>query len=541
MVWTRRYLLNFNTDEIPRRVYDVVVVGSGIAGLTAAIKTSRLYHTALLTKSTLKETSTWYAQGGIATAIAENDSPRLHLQDTIEAGAGLCNKEAVEVLVTEGPDRIAELVALGTDFDRVSGVVRLTREGGHSLPRILHSGDATGSAIEETLVGHISNGENLEVFTNIFVVDILTVDGTCVGVLSYDQQKGELEVIFSKAVILATGGVGQLYKMTTNPAIATGDGLAMAFRAGAEVTDMEFLQFHPTALDDSQFPRSLITEALRGEGAFLRDCRGRRFMLSKHPLAELAPRDVVVRGMLESMKACGEDHVYLDATHISREHLKQRFPNIFERCLDSGFDLSKDLTPVSPAAHYMVGGVKATIGGRTNIQGLFVSGEIAATRVHGANRLASNSLLEGLVMSSHIAQDLPEEIGSFSEDLDQIRIVNHDVALCGDQDIEAIRSDLQSMMTDKVGIVRNAAALEEARVELARMKAKIDCEMTTFPGLEMQNMVIVASLICEAALMRVESRGVHFRADFTESDDSWLKHIVFCNGEEGLGVYYLGL
>lgn len=542
MYKTRRYLTNFNTAAMTKRYFDVIIIGSGIAGLTAAIKTSRVHNTALLTKSTLKETSTWYAQGGIATAFSEQDSPRLHLQDTLEAGAGLCNREAVQVLVTEGPDRIAELVAMGTDFDKVSGIVRLTREGGHSLPRILHAGDATGSVIEETLLCHITDDENnLTVMTDVFAVDILSWRDRCVGVLLFNEASQEYEAFFAKATILATGGIGQLYQMTTNPVIATGDGAAMAFRAGAVLADMEFLQFHPTALDDQQSPRSLITEALRGEGAYLRDCTGARFMKGKHPLAELAPRDVVVRGMVEAMEKCNEDHVYLDATHIPREQLKARFPHIFERCLDAGFDLSLDLTPVSPVAHYAVGGVKATVGGRTNIDGLYVSGEIAATGIHGANRLASNSLLEGLVMSTHIAQELPEDIASFDIDLGEILIESSGLDECVGVDIEKSRCELQSLMTDKVGIIKNEQGLLEARQVLDGLWADIDCSLDCVKGFELQNMVMLSRLICQAALLRTESRGVHYRSDYPDQSDDWLKHILLRRDKDEVKITYAGL
>lgn len=537
----REYLVGFDTETIERRFYDVVIVGSGIAGLTAAIKASRLYRTALLTKGSLKETSTWYAQGGIATAIGENDSPLLHLNDTLEAGAGLCNKEAAEILVSEGPDRIAELVAMGADFDKISGAVTLTREGGHSLPRILHAGDATGSAIEQALLDQLKTAENLDVLTEVFVLDVLTAKDRCVGVLMFDSAIMRSVAILSKVTILATGGIGQLYRMTTNPKIATGDGIAMAFRAGAEIMDMEFLQFHPTALDDLKSPRSLITEALRGEGAYLRDCRGSRFMVGKHPLAELAPRDIVVRAMVEAMNACGEDHIYLDATHIPKEQLRKRFPNIFERCMESGYDLSQDLTPVSPAAHYMVGGVKASMAGKTSIPGLFVSGEIAATGVHGANRLASNSLLEGLVMSSHIIQELPEAVKEGEGGLEQEHIVSRKRQSCSGIDVKAKRSALQQLMTDHAGIVRTEAGLDQAMMQVGILQRLLDCEMHDVDGFELQNMVTVARLIIEAARLRTESRGVHFREDHPQTDAGWLRHIVIRRTAQGLQIDYVGL
>ncbi len=522
-----RYLSNFDTDKLEKSFYDVIIVGSGIAGLSAALKACGIFKTLLITKGDVKETTTWYAQGGVAGAISEKDSPALHFKDTVEAGDGLCDKKAVKVLVSEGPLRIKELVEMGADFDRIEGEISLTREGGHSIARIIHSGDATGSEIEKVLMRKVKMCAGLEVKERVFAVDILTHNSKCVGVLAFDLATQSFKAFFGSAVILASGGAGQVYEVTTNPQIVTGDGIAMAYRAGAELADMEFFQFHPTALDEERSPRFLITEAIRGEGAYLRDCLGKRFMVKAHPLAELAPRDVVVREMIKAMERCQTDHVFLDATHLPEEKLKSHFPTIWQRCRESGFNLARDLIPVSPAAHFFIGGVKTDLNGKTNLEGLFACGEVAATFVHGANRLASNSLLEGLVFSKRIMDFLLENLDSNREALEKIRISSEVKMKSGFFDFKEKKEILQKTMTQKVGVVRSEKSLKEAIEVINSLAEVFDFEANTVETFEFKNLLIVAKLITEAALKRKESRGVHFREDFPKQRKAWRKHFIF--------------
>lgn len=523
-----RYLVNFDSEKLTKSYHDLIVVGSGIAGLTAALRACDNHKTLLLTKGEVRETTTWYAQGGVATALGKHDSPELHFEDTMRAGDGLCKPEVVKILVSEGRNRVMDLIDMGAEFDRLGEEIRLTREGGHSLPRILHVGDATGSAIEAMLVRMAKLCSGLEIQEHRFAVDLLTSGDRCVGLLVFDPALGEFSLCFARVVILATGGAGQIYSITTNPLISTGDGTAMAYRAGAEMMDMEFVQFHPTALDSEHSPRFLITEALRGEGAYLRDCSGERFMVDIHPMAELAPRSVVVREMIKAMEECRTDHVYLDATHIPAEKLKRRFSTIWQKCEECGYGLATDLIPVSPAAHYMIGGVKAGVDGRTTLRGLYVSGEVAATGVHGANRLASNSLLEGLVFSKRIVDVLGREMEEISrDDLRGVRVVSNVSKRDVWVDLDGNRRLLQETMMEKVGVTRSRECLEKALRVLGDLEEISEVEFSSVKGFELQNMVIVAKLIALAASRREESRGVHFREDFPEKDDvNWKKHIV---------------
>jgi L-aspartate oxidase len=510
---TRRYALGFDTANLLSSVSDVLVVGSGIAGLTAALHASRDRSVTLVTKSELSETNTWYAQGGIAGAVGEADSVELHLADTLVVGQGLCDEEVVRAVVSEAPDALDSLQGFGVRFDLSdSGGVALAREGGHSLPRVLHSGDKTGAAIQAALTDAVLQRGRIPVLEHRFLVDVLTHEDRCVGALLLDTRTGSLEVHYAGAVVLATGGAGQVFRVTTNPLVATGDGLAAAWRAGAQVTDTEFVQFHPTALDHDAAPRFLVSEALRGEGAYLLDCDLQRFMVGVHPLAELAPRDVVSREIEKVMARCDRDNVWLDARHLGETYLRRRFPSIWQACADAGYDLSADLVPVAPAAHYLVGGVRVDLDGRTSVPGLYASGEVAATGLHGANRLASNSLLEGLVFSRRIARalEVPQAV-----ETPGIVAPHRPEGEAGDREIV---SRLYEVSARHLGMGRSEEGLSRAADEIEGLSAKLG-EPVGVDGLEALNLLTVAALICNAAWLRQESRGCHFRVDFPHRDD----------------------
>ncbi len=514
------------------------MVGSGIAGLTAALCLAGKRSVTLVTKSRVEDTSTWHAQGGIAGAVGETDSVELHLADTLAAGAGINASEVVEAVVGEAAEALRELQAFGVGFDHSApGKVSLAREGGHSLPRVLHSGDATGAAVQDALSRCVRQAAGVEILEERFLVDLLAEEGRCTGAIVRDMTTGIAEVCRADAVVLATGGCGQVYRVTTNPAIATGDGVAAAWRAGAEIADLEFVQFHPTALDHESSPKFLITEALRGEGAYLLDCAEQRFMLGLHPLAELAPRDVVSREIESVMARCGRPNVWLDARHLGGDYLKQRFPTIWEMCVEAGYNLATDLIPVAPAAHYMIGGVRVDIDGRSSLAGLFATGEVAASGLHGANRLASNSLLEGLVFSRRIARALlAEEPSAHAEpaadsepaaaprsEAPQVAAATPG-ALAG----AAIREQLQEVMSSFVGVTRSAESLAHATREIAALASAPEAAADP----ELANLLTVAGLITQAAAAREETRGTHHRDDFPDRrDDRWRGHLVWRRGE----------
>jgi L-aspartate oxidase len=525
-----RYLLGFDTADCVEHEADVLVVGSGIAGLTAALSAAPARRVALVTKGTLTDTNTWYAQGGIAGAVGEADSVELHLADTLVVGQGLCDEDVVRAVVGEAPEALHELQNLGVRFDlEAGGSVALAREGGHSLPRVLHSGDATGAAIQGALSAELREASGVEVYERRFLVDLLTAADRCVGAIVLDTEESQFEVFWSNAVVLATGGSGQAYRVTTNPLIATGDGLAAAWRAGAEVADVEFVQFHPTALDHDAAPRFLITEALRGEGAYLLDADGRRFMLGVHPLAELAPRDVVSREIERVMAVNRRNNVMLDARHLGEEYLRNRFPTIWQACANAGYNLATDLLPVAPAAHYIVGGVCIDIDGRTSVPGLYASGEVTDSGLHGANRLASNSLLEGLVFSRRIVRALENELSA--------ELPGRILAEAGERDepleppppvmrADVLRS-LRDVMQRDVGMSRTDAGLAQAADALDSLTMFADASSTDPADLELRNLTTVANLITHAAWIRTESRGCHSRLDFPERDDvHWRVRVV---------------
>ena len=525
----RRYLLEFDTAEMAGRRADVLVIGSGMAGLTAALGAAangRSVH--LVTKGRISETNTWYAQGGIAGAVGEADSVELHLADTLVVGQGLCEEDVVRAVVGEAGEALRDLVRLGVEFDRVeSGAVDLHREGGHSLPRVLHTGDATGAEIQNKLSGAVKRAERVEVFEERFLVDLLTAGERCVGALVYDPAKHELEAFWADAVVLATGGAGQMYRVTTNPTVATGDGVAAAWRAGAEVCDLEFVQFHPTAFGSASSPKFLITEALRGEGAYLLDCDEKRFMLGVHELAELAPRDVVTREIEKVIARCGRPNVWLDARHLGAEHLRRHFPTVWETCLEAGIDISKDLIPVAPAAHYMIGGVRIDLDGHTSVPGLYASGECSCSGLHGANRLASNSLLEGLVFSRRIVRALDTE----AQPMPPARVVSPPSDDSVMYTLPVALGNLQAVMSSFVGVNRSEGSLSEAAAMLAEMAAVLDVSLARPAELELQNLVTLAILLTHAAWYRTESRGCHSRTDYPARDDeNWRVRTVWKRG-----------
>lgn len=506
--------------------YDYIIIGSGIAGLYTALLTQELGTVLILTKASIDECNTKHAQGGIAAAVGRNDSPQLHIQDTLTAGAGLCDLEAVHILAEEAADRITDLVKFGVPFDTLDGEVALTKEAAHSVPRILHAGgDATGEHIELTL-SRIARLSRITILEYCLVTQILVSNGVAHGVVALDCRTGGREEFHGRFIILATGGAGRLFKFNTNSEIATGDGVTLAYQARAEIIDMEFFQFHPTALRLPGVPPFLISEAVRGEGGILRNAEGRSFMLDYSPQGDLAPRDIVARSVLSEMNKAGSDCVFLDVTHLPAHLVTTRFPHIYRFCQDHGLDITNSLIPVAPAAHYMIGGVKTNMWGETNITHLFACGEAACTGVHGANRLASNSMLEVLIFGKRIIQITKEQPRPLTERSDK------ETFSLGERELPSLSppaislSALQSLLWEKVGIVRSRESLDEAAAYLAAWEASLGTPLDR-PSYELSNMVLVGRLMTEAALIREESRGAHFRSDFPEPSPAWLRHIVF--------------
>jgi L-aspartate oxidase len=521
---------------------DYAVVGSGVAGLRAAIELSEAGSVLVLAKSTLSDSATAWAQGGIAVALSDEDEISLHEQDTINAGDGLCRPESVALLVEEGPKYITQLIEWGTEFDRAGTKLAFTREAAHSRSRILHShGDSTGREISRALLARANSIPHLHLRAHAFTTGLIVENGKTVGVRFIDETDGSLHEVHANAVLLATGGLGQIYKETTNPEVATGDGMAIAYEAGAVLSDMEFVQFHPTALAIKGAPRFLLSEALRGEGGILRNINLERFMKRYNEAQELAPRDIVARAIVSEMHRTNSHHVYLDMTAKPEEFLKKRFPRIYETCLGYGLDLAADLAPVCPAAHYMMGGVKTDLWGRTSIPGLYAAGETALTGVHGANRLASNSLLEGLVFGARSGQammkDAPVQKRSSAAlpgspapkpNTTAAEKSSHHPAKPQES---PVRAQIRDLMWRHVGILRNGKELKTTLAQLESLQ--LPAEATTREENELKNLHTLAIVITRSAIAREESRGSHYRSDFPyRDDDDFQKHSVLRKNSE---------
>jgi L-aspartate oxidase len=507
--------------------YHYIIVGSGIAGLYAALLAREHGSVLVLTKGSIDDCNTRWAQGGIAAPIGPDDSPQKHLADTIAAGAGLVDEDAARVLTSEARDRIQDLVRFGVPFDSLHGEIALAREGAHSVARVLHAGgDATGAHIELTL-SSVARHENITVLEHTIATEIVgDMLGPVSGIRALNTQTGEAAEYDCHHLILATGGAGQLFRISTNPDVATGDGIALAYRAGAEITDMEFFQFHPTALKMPGVQPFLISEAVRGEGGILRNIHGERFMPDYHHLAELAPRDIVSRAILHEMKATRADHVLLDVRALEPSHVIARFPQIYRFCLDAGLDITEEEIPVSPAAHYTMGGVRTNTWAETTLPGLYAVGECACTGVHGANRLASNSLLETVVFAKRaIQRSVEAPRAATAPAADAIDLTSNGRS----KGPPLSREALQDLTWRDVGIVREGASLSAAKATLASWAGQLP-PVSDRPSQELADMVVCARLMTEAALIREESRGAHYRTDFPEPEEDWRRHIVFRRG-----------
>src|SRR5665213_2692098 len=524
-----------------QRNFDFLVLGSGIAGLSFALKVAPLGRVAIVTKKSSAESNTNYAQGGIAAVTSKEDSVEIHVRDTLESGAGLCHEDVVRTIVQEGPARIAELIELGMKFSEreINGAreLDLGREGGHSKRRILHAKDVTGREIERALLNAIAAQPNIEIFENHFAIDLITrhkLEGEaggepptnrCLGAYVLDKNAAVVETFAARSVLLATGGCGKVYLYTTNPDIATGDGVAMAYRAGAAVANMEFIQFHPTCLYHPKAKSFLISEAVRGEGGILKSLDGKEFMDGVHAMKSLAPRDIVARAIESEMKKSGADHVLLDITHKPAQFIIERFPNIYQTCLRYGIDITREPIPVVPAAHYQCGGVVTNVDGETDIAGLYAVGEVACTGLHGANRLASNSLLEALVCAHRAAEKIisaplqkieakiPLWQSGNATNADELVVVSHNW------------DEIRRLMWDYVGIVRTNKRLQRAQKRIANLQEEIHDYywnfIVTSDLLELRNIATVAELIVSCALLRTESRGLNYNLDFPNPNPEW--------------------
>lgn len=526
----RRYLVPFDPKRVPHQFADVLIIGGGIAGTRAALEIDSSLRTIVVSKDRISLSNSAWAQGGIAGVLDPLDDFANHVADTIAAGKGMCEKDIVEFVIREAPERIRELIQYGAEFDKFEGEIALTLEGGHSHPRVAHAlGDATGKEVMRAIHEAAFGADNVDIWQQTFTIDLLTRDGVCCGALVWNPNHGRT-FVWAKQTILCTGGAGALYRETTNPSVATGDGHALAFRAGCEVRDMEFMQFHPTVLYIAGSSRHLISEAVRGEGAHLVDCTGYRFMADYNPEAmELAPRDVVSQAITQQMAKTSHPCVYLDLSHIDNEKIRRRFPHIGKVCSEFGLDITRDRVPVRPGAHYMIGGITTDTEGATSVPGLWAAGEVTSTGLHGANRLASNSLLEGVVYglrcgrnASNAALEQPDNFSA--PPVSSLPGIPHD----SDEalDLVDIRNSLRSLMWRNVGISRNQRDLQAARQQLDFWANYVLRRDLTGPdGWELQNMMLVGRIMAASALARQESRGVHLRSDFPDTDEASAKHI----------------
>lgn len=518
----RRYLVPIDTVSTQQLFTDCLVIGAGIAGLRAAIEAANKCNVTLVCKGAADYSNTWHAQGGIASVLSGDDSFRLHIEDTLKTGCGICDEKTVNRVVTNGPELILQLIEWGAEFDKVDGRIDISLEGGHSRARVAHAlGDSTGRGIAEALLRKVRENPRINFIEHFYAVDLITdEDNKCIGAIGYRPKVG-MEIIWSAKTILATGGAGRLYRETTNPEVATADGLAMAYRAGAVLRDMEFMQFHPTTLYIAGASRALITETLRGEGAILLDCNHERFMHEYHESGELAPRDIVSRSILDRMLKTNSTHVYLDIRHFDKDHFSKRFPLISELCENFDIDIRTDLIPVRPSAHYMIGGVRADENGRTNIENLYACGEVASTGLHGANRLGSNSLLEGLVFGRIAGEDATKDLDTGTGHL-KPRHMKYDIPVSDRSRLDAsdVQNSLRALMWRNVGITRKKQPLNEAKEIIGFWQRYVmDKVFDSSFGWECQNMLTVSYLMAHSAEKRSESRGVHYRVDFPEIDN----------------------
>ncbi len=531
---TPRYLVAFHPKRVPHFFTDVLIIGGGLAGVRAALAVDPELSCLIITKDGREQSNSVYAQGGIAGVLSPEDRLDDHVADTLTAGGTLCDRDVVEHVVREAPGRIRELIDWGAKFDRVGDRLALCREGGHGRERVAHAlGDCTGKEIMRAVLQQIEVSHNIDVWDNTFTIDLLTLDDVCRGAVVWNRQHGKT-MVWAKQTILCSGGAGQIYRETTNPDVATGDGIAVAYRAGAEIRDLEFMQFHPTVLYIAGGSRSLISEAARGEGAWLVDRDGSRFMNECHPMGELAPRDVVSKAIVHQMEKTRHPNVYLDMTHMDPDEVRRRFPGIVAICGEFDLDITKDPIPVRPGAHYHMGGVTVDMDGRTTLPGLWAAGEVTSSGLHGANRLASNSLCEALVYGARAGKEASRVAREQDDSFLALTIENPRSETVSDTLNRAdICNSLKSLMWRNAGVRRDAAGLEEATDNIHRWSRYVLARQFVDPGgWELQNMLSVTRLMVEAALARRETRGAHVRTDFPESDDErFCRHIAFRRGD----------
>ncbi len=525
-----RYLAPFHRKRVPHFFTDVLVIGGGLAGLRAALEIDPSVSVLVTTKEEIQESSSVYAQGGVAGVMDAEDRFEDHVADTIRVGGSLCDPDVVQSIVREAPARIEELMRWGARFDQIDGRLALGREGGHGRDRIVHAlGDATGKEIMRVVTVQARKREHVDIWENTFTIDLVTLEGTCRGALVWNPQHGKT-MVWAKQTILATGGAGQLYRETTNPEVATGDGMAVAYRAGAALADLEFVQFHPTVLYIAGGSRSLISEATRGEGARLVDRHGHRFMTDYDPRGELAPRDVVSRAIVDQMERTRHPNVYLDLTHLDPDKVRRRFPGIAATCADFNLDITRERIPVRPGAHYMMGGVRIDLAAQTTLPGLWGAGEVTASGLHGANRLASNSLLEALVFGSRAGRGAGTAAAGIENAYQAAKVENRRVEPPSEMlNLPDIRNSLMSLMWRDAGVRRDAEGLNDAAENIDAWSRYVLARQFNDPsGWELQNMLIIARLIVEAARAREETRGAHVRTDFPKTDDAhWHRHQAF--------------